>query len=321
MSKRADSQPRRGAFIGQVTCNQAICDEHYLLRLAVKGFPASRPGQFVQLQCRGLEEQISVREVDWPDGGGPRFTQAELTDHEPLLRRPLSLAGRSEGRDGRAVLEFIYRTIGTGTSWLSGVEVGRNLSVLGPLGGGFRIRPDKPMAALVAGGVGIPPMLYLAEALTAAGKEAFAFCGVRNARLLPLTVPPHAEVTATGRPTLCVTEFAVHGIPAAIATDDGSAGFGGMASEVFRNWLNAHVDSAEGLAVYCCGPEPMMQAVGQTCVSRGIECQLAMERHMACGMGTCQSCVVKVRDDGEAGWSFRLCCTDGPVFDAGRIVW
>jgi len=321
MYDAAGSQPPRGAFIGQVTANRAICDEHYLLRLAIAGFPPSRPGQFVQLLCRGLDEQVSVREVDWPEGRLPRFTQAELTDHEPLLRRPLSLAGRRDGEDDRAVLDFIYRTIGTGTTWLAGVEPGRSLSVLGPLGNAFRIRPDKPLAALVAGGVGIPPMIYLAEALSAAGKKAFAFCGVRSRTLLPLTLNSDAEPATTGRPTLCVTEFAAHGVPTAVATDDGSVGFGGMVSEAFGKWLNAHVEDADELTVYCCGPEPMMQAVGETCVSRGIECQLAMERHMACGMGACQSCVVKVRHDDRPGWSFRLCCTDGPVFDARRIVW
>jgi NAD(P)H-flavin reductase len=66
----------------------------------------------------------------------------------------------------------------------------------------------------------------------------------------------------------------------------------------------------------------MMRAVGEVCLARGIECYLSLERHMACGMGTCQSCVCKTRDDGvERGWSFRLCCTDGPVFPADEIVW
>ena len=64
-----------------------------------------------------------------------------------------------------------------------------------------------------------------------------------------------------------------------------------------------------------------MRAVGEMCVSRNITCQLALERHMACGMGTCQSCVVKIRDHSETGWSYKLCCTDGPVFNADRIVW
>jgi len=72
---------------------------------------------------------------------------------------------------------------------------------------------------------------------------------------------------------------------------------------------------------YCCGPEALMKAVGEICITRGIECQLALERYMACGMGTCQSCNVRIRDDSTRGWSYKLCCTDGPIFDAREVVW
>ncbi|MFQ5473626.1 MAG: dihydroorotate dehydrogenase electron transfer subunit, partial [Dehalococcoidia bacterium] len=74
--------------------------------------------------------------------------------------------------------------------------------------------------------------------------------------------------------------------------------------------------------VYTCGPERMMQFVAGYCADRGIECYACMERSMACGMGTCQSCVVPVRNESdEQGWSYRLCCTEGPVFNAREIIW
>ena len=97
--------------------------------------------------------------------------------------------------------------------------------------------------------------------------------------------------------------------------------WGGTISEAFARWFEHHDFDPRDMAVYACGPEPMARAVGDICVKRGMECQLALERHMACGMGTCQSCVVKVRDATPAGWSFKLCCADGPVFDAKELLW
>ncbi|MCK4601667.1 MAG: hypothetical protein KAU28_04335, partial [Phycisphaerae bacterium] len=225
------------------------------------------------------------------------------------------------GGNGAVELDIIYRTIGAGTHWLEGVAVGDRLSILGPLGNSFTIRPDKPAAVLVGGGVGIPPMIRLAEALAAAGKQTVAFSGVQCRSLLPLRLADSIEASTAGRPTMCVRDFAAHNVASVVATDDGSLGFAGMVSEAFSRWLDERNIPPAELVAYSCGPEAMMRTVGELCISRGIECQLAMERHMACGMGTCQSCVVKVRDNSECGWSFKLCCTDGPVFDARDILW
>ena len=311
---------RRGTFVGEVIANDRICDEHYRLALAMENFPPTRPGQFVQLQCRGLEEQLGAVEAYWPQGAPPKLTQGELVGSEALLRRPFSLAGRrDEGR--RVVLEIIHRTVGIGTHWLAGAGPGMRLSVLGPLGNAFAIFPDRPLAALIGWGVGIPPMLYHAEALAAAGKCVVAFNGARSANLLPLTLAPGEAVSPDGKVTPCVEEFARVNAAAAIATDDGSLGFAGTVTEAFRNWLNAHVRDAAQLAVYSCGPEPMLRAVADLCVSRGIVCQLALERRMACGMGTCQSCICKTRADNDRGWEFKLVCTDGSVFNASELVW
>ena len=321
MSRATSSTISRGAFVGEVIANDSVCREHYRLHLGFAEFPKARPGQFVQLQCRPLGEQLSQRQVDWSEHEPPRFTQSELTDREPLLRRPFSLASHREIDGGSVVLEIIYRAIGTGSTWLAGVRVGESLSVLGPLGNAFEIAESKPLAALIGGGVGIPPMLFQVQALAAARKKTFAFNGVRTRDLLPLTVIEEAEVSAKGRPTPCIAEFAAFDADSVIATDDGSLGFTGTVDEAFREWLDANPDKTEHLAVYCCGPEELMRSVSETCLSRRIECQLAMERYMGCGMGACQSCVVKIRDESEGGWSYKLCCTDGPIFNADRIVW
>lgn len=308
-------------FVAEVISNEAICREHYALSLAVAGFPPTRPGQFVQLQCRPTGEQVSAAEVAWSSDGRPIFTQPELTRGEVMLRRPFSLAGRSRADDGRDVLKIIYRTVGAGTAWLAGAKPGAAISVLGPLGNGFSVSAGKKVAVLVGGGVGIPPMLYLAEALAAAGKKIFAFCGARSADLLPVAVTDRADVCPGGVPSACLSQFASCGAAAAIATDDGSLGAAGTVGDLFSRWLDENIRYCHALAVYSCGPEAMMRSVAAACVPRAIFCQLALERHMACGMGTCQSCVVKIRDGSAGGWSFKLCCTDGPVFDARDVIW
>ena len=310
----------RGTFVAEIIANERLCDEHFLLRLRADGFPPSRAGQFVQLQCSQPTQQPGPHMVDWPDGLPPKLTQQELTGCRPLLRRPFSLAGRRETKDG-VELDVIYRTVGPGTGWLAKVQPGEQLSVLGPLGNGFTIRDDKPAAALVGGGVGIPPVLYLAEALAAAGKDVTAFVGSRSANLLPLELVADSPPDADGRPALCVRQFSTLGIEAVVATDDGTLGVEGFVSGALARWLGRKAPSPAGIVVYSCGPEAMMAAVADTCIAAGIECQLALERYMACGMGACQSCVVKIREGSEQGWSFKLCCTDGPVFDAGDVIW
>ena len=309
----------RGVFVARVVANLRLCEGHYRLRLEVEGFPPSRPGQFLQVQCRPMEGQQDLRELDWKDGRLPQATQRELLGIEPILRRPLSLAGRQDV-GGVARLDVIYRVIGTGTRWLAGAVEGDEISILGPLGNGFEIR-DRP-AALVGGGVGIPPMIYLAAALAGAGNPVVALNGARTAALLPLTLIPGVAPRADGEPTGAVAEFAELGVPSAVATDDGCLGYAGLVSAAFEKWLNAHRPGADDLVVYGCGPEAMMRAVARTCEGHGLECQLALERHMACGMGTCQSCIVKVKDPAKAnGWSYKLCCADGPVFDATQLLW
>ena len=304
MSHESTLSRKRGTFLADVLVNRRICREHYLLRLGVRSFPPSRPGQFVQLECRSPAEHASARTVDWPDGRLPRLTQPDLVAAEALLRRPLSLAGREDTPDG-ARIELIYRAVGLGTQWLAGVSAGRRLSVLGPLGNAFPIRGGRGVAVLVGGGVGIPPMLYLGEALAHAGKRVVAFCGARTGELLS----PELTDVAGGRAEVVVT------------TDDGTLGRAGLVGEALADWLDSEPAGADTMVVYTCGPEPMMRAVTELCHPRGIQCHVSLERHMACGMGTCQSCVIKIRSDPPPGWSYKLCCTDGPVFDAESVIW
>ena len=196
-------------------------------------------------------------------------------------------------------------------------------SVLGPLGREFPVFADKPIAYLVAGGVGLGPVLCLAETLAKAGKRTVAMCGARTADLFPLSVNranPPAKSASQAVPA-CV-EFACHGVPVVLSTDDGSLGFAGHVGEALTEYHRANPAAADDIVVYACGPELMMRFVADFCERLGITCYVCMERSMACGMGTCQSCVVPVRDESDVdGWRYELCCTDGPVFDARRIAW
>jgi len=303
-----------------VLANERLCQGHYLLRLGGVEFPATKPGQFVQLQCRIPGVQAGWSEVEVAPGQWPALTGRELADGEPILRRPLSLAGRRD-TEFDVELDIIYSVVGQGTTWMAQAEEGCEISVLGPLGNAFAVSPDKPLAALVGGGVGIPPMIYLASAMQAAGKQGVAFCGARSVDMLPVTLAPGVEVAPDGTPSASISQFARFGVDSVITTDDGTLGWKGFVSQPLAKWLDGLEAPARDAVVYTCGPEPMMRAVAAICTERNVECQVSLERHMACGMGTCQSCVCKTRSDAEEGWSYKLCCTHGPVFNAGDIIW
>jgi dihydroorotate dehydrogenase electron transfer subunit len=308
----------RSQYQTTVSANIPLCREHYRLTLNLPEFPCTKPGHFIQIACRDLRVDDSVEsEVDWSPSQVPNISGREL--HSPLavLRRPFSLAGRSDSDSGVS-LDIIHRVVGVGTDWMAHLRQGDAVQIIGPLGNHFDLPDADRPAILVGGGVGIPPMLYLAQAL--AGRSAVAFCGVTTKDLLPLQLIGPATV---GNPSLCVGEFAAHGIPAVISTDDGSLGFHGYVTAA----LESHLDEAMVVRrpiVYTCGPEIMMKRVAEIAIRRGLECQVAVERAMACGMGTCQSCVIRVKATGRADgrdWVYRLACTDGPIFRAAELLW
>jgi dihydroorotate dehydrogenase electron transfer subunit len=376
----------RGQFISIVRANQPLCREHFRLVLVLPEFPATEPGQFVQLSCRDMDLDYAAGEVsEWCEGSKLELTGSELSTRQAYLRRPFSIAGRRDLSDG-VELEFIHRVVGAGTDWLSHLTVGDRVHLLGPLGNKFPLPPGQRLAILVGGGVGIPPMLYLAEKF--AGRSAVAFCGALSRELLPLTVNEDAPIPGMDsvEPLMGITEFSRHGIPSVISTDDGSYGFRGFVTQALEQYLDVMQEqggrgtegqrdggtkgrrergtqeergrgtggreeeavSAEDSRasspvplslrpsvplsrcpiIYTCGPEPMMKRVAEIAADRGLECQVAVERAMACGMGTCQSCCIRVRKPDAAApplagseWCWRLACTDGPIFRGADLLW
>jgi dihydroorotate dehydrogenase electron transfer subunit len=305
----------------RVESNVALCREHFRVSMRLPSFPPAAPGQFVHL-APPTADTNAYREIE-PCNTAPACSanwRSSVLD--PILRRAFSIAELKVDGDG-ARIAVIHRVVGKTTRWLASLEPGARVSVLGPLGNAFPIVRTKPLAWVVAGGVGLPPMLWLARALREAGRDTVAFCGARAGDLLPLTpipgVPP-AEDASTAR--LCMEEFARRGVPAIISTDEGSLGYRGSIAEALRAYHAAHPVDPRAVVVYACGPERMLQAVAHLAERNGWECYLCVEREMACGLGTCQSCVIRVRDAVDpAGWRYRLCCTDGPIFPSSEVLW
>jgi dihydroorotate dehydrogenase electron transfer subunit len=323
------AQPHRDQFQATVVHNTVLCREHYRLVMRIGGFPPTEPGVFVQLACRDMAGDYAVEhERSWTDGQRPGFDGPELMAPLAMLRRPFSLAGRRDSTEG-VEMEVIHRVVGVGTDWLSRLRPGDQVDVLGPLGNHFTLPEEDQVAILIGGGVGIPPMIYLASRLE--GRKAVVFSGAVTRELLPLTVTADAPTPRSDSiaPLYNIQEFARHGIPAVITTDDGSYGFRGFVTQALERYLDRYFTAkAIRPLLYTCGPEPMMKRVADIAAARNIQCQIAVERAMACGMGTCQSCCIRVKKPDPSkpplvgkDWCYRLACTDGPVFRGSDLLW
>lgn len=216
---------------------------------------------------------------------------------DPLLRRPLSIH-----RVNRGNVELLYRVVGEGTQCLANRRPGDRIDVLGPLGRGFDISARlRARVVIVGGGMGVAPLLFLAQKLTETSRKADE-------------APVVLIGAKTKRDVLCEKEFKGLGCEVRVATDDGSRGFKGtvtaMLAERFLPDCGFHPS-----AIYACGPHPMMREVAGVAASHSIPCQISLEAHMACGFGVCLGCVVVTRD------GYRRVCHEGPVFDARDIVW
>ncbi len=329
----------RGRFDATVELNRVICREHYVLRLRLPGgFPPSLPGQFVQLGCRPPGAPDGAIDASWlggcehawqPGDTPPQAQQPELRERVSVLRRPFSIAGRGDDAGG-SWIDVIHRVVGVGTAWLAGLKRGDAVDLIGPLGNWFTLPAGKSMGLLVGGGVGLPPMFYLAQALYEAGWDAVGFVGALTADLLAVTFVADTPPDGQGAPWRCVEEYSQFDFPTVVTTDDGSLGMHGRITRGLERYLSAQTrEDAAKTVVFTCGPNPMMHAVARLSASHSVDCQVCVEQAMACGMGTCQSCVVKIESpqdphgttDAGRPWRYRLACTDGPVFQAKEVLW
>lgn len=294
----------RGIFLASVVENRSVCQDHFSILLDIENFPPSRPGQFVNI--------------------GPVIghTGEPFQPARPLLKRPFSIYSRQDLPGGVARVGLLYRVLGFGTGWIGTLRSGDKAQLIGPLGSGFVVPEDLETALMVAGGTGIAPLVYLAGQLRKTHPHVgiVMFEGVRSRHLLPFKADLVSLADPCPDPRVISSE--IPDVPVLIATDDGSAGQKGTIIQAAEAWMAANRPHKTGTWVFSCGPEVMMAALAAVCERERLRCQVSLEKSMACGMGTCQSCVVRIKDKSDPeGWVYKLCCKDGPAFDAGLVVW
>jgi dihydroorotate dehydrogenase electron transfer subunit len=246
-----------------------------------------------------------------------QFLQVKVNaGYEPLLRRPfsihrvgyrLSVIGYRPQTANRKpnTIEILYEVIGKGTKILAQRKAGEYLDIIGPLGNGFDYRTTYHVprtAILVAGGMGVAPLVFLAEKLV----------GHKDTR-----TQGHKAVVMIGAKTkkqlLCADEFKKLGCEVRVATDDGSKGFKGKVTDLLKD-LPSTIDHRPS-TIYACGPRPMLKEIAWISNIYNIPAQISLEEHLACGIGACLGCVVQTHD------GYKRVCKEGPVFAAQEIVW
>jgi len=305
----------KGNFAATVLSNRRIGECFWRMDLefagdGAKAFAKFHPGQFIE---------VDVSEVGLPPEDQIPAELRDVCRRNVLLRRPFSFADVT-AETGRTTAELLYCVLGPASVRMTTLRTGDSVSVIGPLGNGFSTPRHKQLALLVVGGMGAPPIRCLAKRLRAEYPEmkVIAFVGAKSAAALPFEGDLGGISTDVDS---IIPAFAKFGIPAAVATDDGSAGYHGFVTERLAKWLDEQKDwSPKDTILYACGPEPMLAAVAQIAEQRGIDCQVSMERRMACGIGLCQSCAVECRVEGSQETVYQLCCQDGPVFDARTVL-
>lgn len=304
----------RGIFSAIVRANKRTGQRFYRLALEFSGAGAAAfakfgPGQFAQLE---LSTAVLPLAEAIPED------LADSARRGVLLRRPFSFADVTSRVDN-TVAEVLYCVLGPATLRMTTLSAGDSISVIGPLGNGFSVPAGKKTAVLVSGGMGTPPLQHLAKLLTANYPQitVIAFAGARTAKDLPFEKRLDAISQELG---FSLPEFARYGIRSLVATDDGSAGFAGLVAGCLAQWLEETCPAPQTAIIYACGPEAMLAKVSQIAYQKRIDCQISMERRMACGFGVCQSCAVECRVDGSTETIYKLCCEDGPIFNSREVV-
>ena len=229
-----------------------------------------------------------------------QFVMVGLADPSPglLLRRPFSIHRRLVV-DGKGAIELLYRVVGPTTRGMARLAAGAKIDLVGPLGRGFRVPQDVRKVALVAGGIGVAPILFLAETLVRqkGASGIGVYIGARSCDDL-----------------LCVDDFGRLGVQVSPTTEDGSSGDQCLVTLPLER---AAARSSPEL-ICACGPPAMLACVARIAKARCIPCQVCIEAVMACGIGACLGCAVAAEGQESA---YRHVCREGPVFDAGQLAW
>lgn len=254
----------------EILWNKKLSSSYFKLGLKLSGFfDDAKPGQFVMLR---IDDRVT-----------------------PLLRRPFSIYRIIEGRKG---LEILYRVVGEFTGMLSEVREGERVDILGPLGKGFSLPKKGGKVFIVAGGIGVAPLVFLASHLV--GEKDFATSGIK------------VFLGARSKDDLlCRDDFLSLGLEVVVTTDDGSEGETCM----ITNPVEAALKKTPPDIIYACGPSGMMKCLAGMVEDYEVACQVSMETVMACGFGACLGCAIESKDDSK----YLHVCKDGPVFDIRDI--
>jgi len=250
-----------------VRANEKLGKRYYLLELdAPEIAPRVQPGQFAHVRIPALTET--------------------------LLRRPFSIF-----KTTTTTISIVYKVVGRGTSAMSQLRSGAELSVIAPLGHGFTVPgKDGRTPWLVAGGYGMAALYLLAERSPLRG---LVFVGGKS----------KCDI-------ICKPDFMALGWEVRATTEDGSYGQKGLVTDPVRSELER---GCANVKLYACGPMPMLAAVARLAEQFDVPAEISADQQMCCGVGACLTCVIPVKT--PAGWEYQRVCTEGPVFDARQVVW
>ncbi|MCO4810052.1 MAG: dihydroorotate dehydrogenase electron transfer subunit [Gammaproteobacteria bacterium] len=286
-------QNRNTIFVedGEILSVSEFAGDQFIMRIrAPKCAAAAEPGSFVHITC----------------------------DTSLPMRRPLSIM-----RVGDDWIEILYKIVGQGLRLLSQKTVGTAVSVLGPIGQPFRISQERPNTLLIGGGVGIPPMIFIADWLRRDARKWQPFAILGSEIPFPFDLQ-QSSIAINGidddvSSTMPLLES--WGTPTRLTSLQGYEGcHKGYVTDLADRWLSTlGADELAKVEVFACGPTPMLKAVAELATRYGLPCQVSLEEFMACAVGGCAGCAVEINT--PEGAAMKRVCVDGPVFDAATVAW
>lgn len=290
--------------------SELIAEGTHLVRVAAPQIAASvKPGQFVMIRMATASDPLigrafAIYDVH-PEANGVGHPEADRVPH---------------------FLDLVYLRKGNLTSSLADAPEGTEVTLWGPLGNGFSKRPCDELIIAV-GGIGQTPMLLLGRDALGQGSSGQGTPGQGSPGqdASPAWTKKVTLIYGARRASLLagIDDFQAAGFDLELCTDDGSAGTAERVPDVLRRMLDDRIANGvdpKTIHVVTCGPEIMMKLVSESCLERGIDCQVSMETPMACGIGICYSCVAKVKQP-EGDWDYKRTCVEGPIFPADKIIW
>ncbi len=275
---------------GELLGIEEFPSRQYIMRIrAPKCAAAARPGSFVHISC----------------------------DDELPMRRPMSIM-----RTGEDWIEILYKVVGEGSRLLASRKAGDTVNVLGPIGRPFAPIPERPNCLLIGGGVGIPPMVFLADSLR--DNQLWHSLAIFGSEIpFPFELQPSTLATPWLDDDInsAMPLLESWGIPSRLTSGSEFDGcFRGYVTDLALQWLKSLDDSERAKTqLFACGPTQMLQAVAALAERYALPCQVSLEEFMACAVGGCAGCTVEITTpDGPA---MKRVCVDGPVFEASSIVW